>query len=163
MKSKDIMAKTETGCCPRFDSKVWDKKTITWKNKLFAKGRIKSFCHIPLTIGSVMKKMTEKIDVVDAISADFLGLFDENSLWGADVYLCVTKKVPNLDMAKISGTFLTKVFEGPYMNLGKWIKEMNVYVEGKGKKTKKMYFYYTTCPKCAKYYGKIYTVIFAEV
>ena len=31
------------------------------------------------------------------------------------------------------------------------------------KKTKKIYFYYTTCPKCAKKYGHNYIVSFAEV
>ncbi|MGE5758418.1 MAG: hydrolase [Sideroxydans sp.] len=28
---------------------------------------------------------------------------------------------------------------------------------------RKLYFYYTTCPKCAKKYGKNYVVILAEV
>jgi len=26
-----------------------------------------------------------------------------------------------------------------------------------------MYFFYTTCPKCAEFYGKNYTVILAKV
>ena len=71
--------------------------------------------------------------------------------------------MPDVQMARISGTFMTKIFEGPYWNAGKWTKEMDVYVKKKGKKIKKMYFYYTTCPKCAKYYGKTYTVIFAQI
>jgi hypothetical protein len=66
-------------------------------------------------------------------------------------------------MVKISGTFLSKVFEGDYKSIGKWIKEMQEYVKSKGKEIKKMYFFYTTCPACAKYYGKNYTVILAEV
>jgi hypothetical protein len=37
------------------------------------------------------------------------------------------------------------------------------YVRSKGKEIKKMYFWYTTCPKCAKVYGKNYTVILAMV
>ncbi len=53
MKSKEIMAKTETGCCPRFDPKPWDKKTVVWKNKLFVKNRIKSFFHIPMNIWKI--------------------------------------------------------------------------------------------------------------
>lgn len=163
MKSKDIMAKTETGCCPRFNPKPWMGKKIKWKNKLFVKTRTRSFFHIPLNIGSVMKKTTEKMDNVGAISPGFMGLFDENSLWGADVYIAATRKVPEAQMAKISGTFLTKVFEGSYMNAGKWAKEMEAYVKKKGKRIKKMYFYYTTCPRCAKYYGKTYTVIFAQI
>jgi len=33
----------------------------------------------------------------------------------------------------------------------------------KGKRLRKMYLYYTTCPKCAKKYGKNYIVILAEI
>jgi hypothetical protein len=66
-------------------------------------------------------------------------------------------------MATISGTFLTKVFEGPYQNMGKWIKEMDAYVKAKGKENKKLYSYYTTCPKCAKAYGKNYVVLLAQI
>ena len=163
MKSKEVMEKTETGCCPKFDSKKWDNKIIKWNNKLFVKARIRSFFHIPLTIGSVMKKITNIIDNADAMAPEFIGIFDENSLWGADVYVAVTKKVSDIENVKISGKFLTKVFEGPYYNAGKWAKEMEFYVKKKGKKIKKMYFYYTTCPKCSKYYGKTYTVILAKV
>jgi hypothetical protein len=163
MQSKEVMAKTETGCCPRFNPKKWDNKKLSWKNKLFVKAKIRSFLHIPLTIGSVMKKTTKLIDESDAMSPDFVGIFDENSLWGADVYIAVTKKVSNIENVKISGTFLTKVFEGPYYNAGKWAKEMEEVVQKKGKKIKKLYFYYTTCPKCAKHYGKTYTVLLAKV
>jgi hypothetical protein len=66
-------------------------------------------------------------------------------------------------MAKLSGTFLTKVFEGPYQNAGKWAQEMKQYVQGKDKKIQKLYFSYTTCPKCAKVYGKNYVVLFAQI
>ena len=75
----------------------------------------------------------------------------------------VAKDVPNAQMAKLSGTFLTKVFEGPYQNAGKWAVEMKEYVKNKGKELKKMYFSYTTCPKCAKAYGKNYVVLFAQI
>jgi len=52
------------------------------------------------------------------------GGFLENSFWGVDVYIEVTKDVPGAGMATISGTFLSKVFEGPYCNMRKWIEEM---------------------------------------
>lgn len=77
--------------------------------------------------------------------------------------ITVTKDVPGADNVKLSGTFLTKVFDGPYNAVPKWLKEMDHYVESKGKKTKKYYFYFTTCPKCAKKYRHNYVVAFAEV
>ena len=90
-------------------------------------------------------------------------LADENSLWGADVYIQVTKDIPGANMATISGTFLSKVFDGPYRNMRKWIGEMKAFVRGKGKGLQKLYFFYTTCPKCAKKYGKNFVVILAQV
>lgn len=90
-------------------------------------------------------------------------LSDENSLFGSDVYIAVSKDIPGSIMEKISGTFLTKVFEGPYQKMGSWIKEMGEFVKNKGKDLKKLYFFYTTCPVCAKHYGKNYTVLVAKL
>ena len=92
-----------------------------------------------------------------------LMLTDEKSLWGSDIYIDVAREVPGAQTTTLSGTFLTKVFEGPYQNAGKWADEMKKFVEKKGKKIKKLYFSYTTCPKCAKAYGKNYVILFAQI
>jgi hypothetical protein len=44
-----------------------------------------------------------------------------------------------------------------------WIVEMRSFVESKEKTLKKLYFFYMTCPKCAKKYGKNYVVILAQL
>ncbi len=154
--------KTDT-CCPLFDPKPWDDKTITWDNKLFVKDRVISFLHIPLNFGAVMKRNVGAIEAGGAKSETMIVLSDENSLWGSDVYIEVTGIIPNARMATLSGTFLTKVFEGPFSNMRKWIEEMKTHVSTQGKSFRKLYFYYTTCPKCAKKYGKNYVVILAQV
>ena len=155
--------KTETGCCPRFNPKPWDEKKIVWKNKLFLKDHVISFFHIPLNMNGVMVRDMAKIDKAAAYASTALMLSDEKSLWGSDLYIAVDRPVPDSEMVKISGTFLTKVFEGPYNSIGKWIKEMEGFVASKGKKAKKLYFCYTTCPSCAKYYGKNYVILFAQI
>ena len=154
---------SETGCCPRFNTEPWDEKEINWQEKFFLKDRVKSFFHIPLNFGRVMVRNMEKIKQADALSAEPVLLSDENSLWGADVYIAVSKEVPQAQMEKLSGTFLTKVFEGPYKDAGKWARQMREYVKSKERDLKKLYFFYTTCPRCAKYYGKNYTVMVAQV
>ena len=40
---------------------------------------------------------------------------------------------------------------------------MERFVAAQNRKLVKNYFYYTTCPKCAKVYGKNYVVAVAEV
>jgi hypothetical protein len=158
-----LYEKSETGCCPRFDPKTWDGKEVIWNDRLFLKDHVRSFFHIPLNFGKLMVKNMEIIKEAGALAPKPFMLFDEKSLWGADVYIAVSKEISGSEMARISGKFLTKVFEGHYKDAGKWAKEMEAYVKSKGKKTKKMYFFYTTCPKCAEFYGKNYTVILAEV
>ncbi|MAG08116.1 hypothetical protein CMO89_01480 [Candidatus Woesearchaeota archaeon] len=154
---------SETGCCKRFEPEPWEDKEITWHGKLFLKDHVTSFFHIPLNFGKVMVKNMERIKKANALAPEPVLLSDEKSLWGADIYIAISKEVPEAEMEKISGTFLSKVFEGPYKDMGKWINEMKTYVSSKGKNIKKMYFFYTTCPKCAKAYGKNYVVILAEV
>ncbi len=158
-----LYEEAETGCCPRFNPGPWDEKEITLQDRLFLKDRARSIFHIPLNFGGVMTRNMEKIKAAGALAPQPLMLTDENSLWGADVYIAVSREVPGAKMEKISGTFLSKVFEGSYKDAGKWAKGMQKYVRSKGKDIKKMYFYYTTCPKCAEYYGKNYTVLLAKV
>jgi len=152
-----------TGCCEPFDPAPWENQEIRWNNKLFVKDHVTSFFHIPLNMGSKIVKNMELIEEAGAQAPYQLMLTDENSLWGSDIYIDVAKEVPGAEMAEISGTFLTKVFEGPYQNAGEWAKEMEEYVKSKEKEMKKLYFSYTTCPKCAKEYSKNYVVLFAQI
>lgn len=155
---------SETGCCARFNPVPWQDKEITWNNKIFVKDHVASFLHIPLNMGKKIVKNLDLIEKANAKAPYQLMLTDEKSLWGADIYIDVSKDVPGAQIATLSGTFLTKVFEGPYQNAGEWAQEMKEYVENKGgRKIKKLYFSYTTCPKCAKAYGKNYVVLFAQI
>ena len=113
-----------TGCCEPFNPEPWQDKEITWQNKIFVKDHITSFLHIPLNMGKKIVKNLVLIEKAQAKSPYQLMLTDEKSFWGADIYIDVVKDVPGAQMAILSGTFLTKVFEGPYQNAGKWAKEM---------------------------------------
>jgi hypothetical protein len=158
-----LYEQAETGCCPRFEPGPWQDQEITFQDKLFVKDRVRSFLHIPLNFGAVMVRNMARIQAAGAVAAEPLLLSDENSLWGADVYIAVARDVPGAQMARVSGTFLTRVFEGPYGNIRRWVEEMKAYVATKQKKLEKLYFFYTTCPKCAKHYGKNYVVLLAKI
>jgi len=158
-----LYEQAETGCCPRFDPGPWDDKEVVLDNRLFVKDRVRSFLHIPLNFGKVMVRNMERIQAAGAVESKPLMLSDENSLWGADIYIAVSKDVPGAEMANISGTFLSRVFEGPYKDVRKWVAQMKDAVASKKKTLKKLYFFYTTCPKCAQAYGKNYVVLLAKV
>lgn len=152
-----------TVCCPRFEPEPWTDRVITWERKQFLQDRIVSFLHIPLNFGAVMKRSMAAIEAAGAVPDEMVVLSDENSLWGADIYIAIAKDVPGARTTTLSGTFLTKVFEGSYRNMRNWIEEMKSFVKGKGKALQKLYFFYTTCPKCSKKYGKNYVVILAQL
>ena len=158
------MEKEET-CCPKFNPVLWQEKEIVWRDKLFARDTVRSFMHIPLNMGSVMTKMGKLIDAVGAKldKEEYLILSDETSPWKSDQLIAVSKEVPGLESVKLSGTYLTKVFEGQYQEAPNWYKEMQNFVKSKGKKAKKIYMFYTTCPKCAKKYGHNYVVLLAQI
>jgi hypothetical protein len=152
-----------TGCCEPFNPEPWQDKEITWQDKIFVKDHVTSFLHIPLNMGKKIVNNMELIEKANARAPQQLILCDENSPWGSDIYIDVSKEVTGAQMTTLSGSYLTKVFEGPYSNAGKWAQEMTEYVKSKGHSLNKLYFCYTTCPKCAKAYGKNYVVLFAQI
>ena len=74
-------------CCARFDPAPWDGKELRWQDKRFVKDRVTSFLHIPLNFGAVMKRNVGQIEAAGAKPDNMVILSDENSLWGADVYI----------------------------------------------------------------------------
>ena len=120
--------------------------------------------HIPLNMGSVIRKTWKQIEDAGAAPADeYLLLSTDPSPWRGEHYFAVTKNVPGAEMVELSGDYLTKVFEGPYREAGKWAKEMESFVGSTGRRLQKLYFFYTTCPKCARHHGKNYVVAFGEI
>lgn len=156
--------KSETGCCPRFDPSAWDGETFQFDNWPFVRATTASFLHIPLNIGSVFKRTFGRIQGASASPENtYLILSSDLSAWRGEHLFLVTKEVPDSEMVRLSGTFLAKVFEGPYYEAKNWCGEMTRYVKEQGKTLKTSYFFYTTCPKCAKHYGKNYVVGMAHV
>jgi hypothetical protein len=152
-----------TGCCPPFDPETFHEKEITWKNKLFVKERVHSIFHIPLDMGHQVAKAMRLIEESHAVAAQGLMLGDELSPWKSDLYIDVTKPVAGADMVSISGTFLTRVYEGAFRDAPQWAEDMREYCVARGRLPRKIYFGYTTCPRCAKAYGKNYVVLLADV
>jgi len=153
------MSDNSTNCCPRFNPDGWDEQELHFKDKLFVKAKTRGVFHIPINMGSVFSKTFKAIEKVDALNMDnYIVLSHDPSSWTAEHLFSVTKKVPGQKMIHLDGEYLTKVFEGPYSKVSKWEKKMKAFVESKGKEVRKNYFFYTTCPKCAKAYGKNYIV-----
>ncbi len=155
----------ETGCCAVPDVSEWDEKEITFEDKKFIRMQTKSFLFMPLNMSKVMAAIQKMADEAGASMPpkEVMILSRDISPWKAEQLYAVSKPVEGADNVVLSGKYLTKVFEGPYKNAGNWHNDMQEYAKSKNKIADKTYFFYTTCPKCAKHYGKNYVVGFTQI
>lgn len=157
------MSKPNNECCPKFDPAPWDGKILQWKNKKFIKDRVLTFFFIPLNFGQVIAKLMRRIETTKGAATDNVCLSEHTSKWNMDIYVGVNKEIPGANNYTLSGTYLSKVYEGDYKDTGIWCKDFEKFVKSKKYEIKKWYMWYTTCPKCAKKFGKNYTVIIGQV
>jgi hypothetical protein len=152
-----------TNCCPRFKPEGWDSQDLHFEDKLFVVTETKSVMHVPLNMGKVFSKTFEAITNADALDMDqCIVLSREISPWAAEHFFAVNKSVPGEDMDRLSGDFHTMVFEGPYSDMKHYHEQLIESVGGDKHNPPDTYFFYTTCPKCVKAYGKNYIVGFVE-
>ncbi len=154
---------TKPTCCPEFNPAPWDDKLIDWNNKRFIKDRVCTVFYMPMNFGQVMKRLNQKVSAAGATMPDWLCLSDHTSKWNMDLYLAVDKDVPGAKNTTLTGKFYSKVYEGPFRDTEKWCKDFESLANAKGYVIKKWYMWYTTCPKCAKKYGKNYVVAVGQV
>jgi hypothetical protein len=150
-------------CCPQFDPEPWDEKEFVWENKRFITDSVFTIFHMPINLGAAMRRMSDKCMNAEAPMTDWLCLSEFISQWKMNLYLAVDRKVEGADNETISGKFISKVYEGPFKDSGKWMKDFQKYVGEKGKTAQRNFVWYTTCPKCAKKFGKNYVVQIAQI
>jgi hypothetical protein len=150
-------------CCPQFDPAHWDDKLFVWDNKKFIKDKVRTLFYMPLNFGAAMKRLNAKVEAAGAEMPDWLCLSDHTSKWNMDLYLAVDREVKDAINVELTGNFISKVYEGPFKNSGKWMKDFESFSKSKGLNLVKTYIWYTTCPKCAKKWGKNYVVIIGQI
>lgn len=153
-----------TGCCPKFNPLGWDGETFVFKNKHFVRFTNHDLFYLPLDLSRKIVRTMKAVEQAGATErVEHLMMSRALSPFATEHFLAVTKAVPGLENVKISGTFLARVFEGPYQDTPKWIQEMEDYVKANGKKLKQIYMNYTMCPACSKHYGVNYVVALAQI
>ena len=150
-------------CCPPFNPDPWDDKMFEWNEKLFIRKKVKTFFFMPLNFGSVMSKVIPILEAHGNCTKETMCLSDHTSRWNMDILLSVNSEIPGLENVKLNGKFYSRVYEGNFNKTGEWCKHFENEASKKGFAVKKWYMWYTTCPKCAKKYGKNYVVVIAEV
>lgn len=150
-------------CCPQFDPAPWDGTLHQWIGKMFIKDRICTLFYMPLNFGGVMRRTDKLIKAAGGSVPDYLMLSDHTSKWNMNIYIAVDKEIPGAQNTTLSGNFVSRVYEGTFKETGNWHKDFGKWCAEHNYKPAKTYLWYTTCPKCAKKYGKNYVVIVARI
>ena len=168
-------------CCKILSPAEWDKKEIVWRDKPFLKSHYFAFLHVPVNIG---KKITEGMKKIEeaGLQAEQMVLSKNDGWFGADILIPIKTKTDIFEVELITGRFLTRLFDGHYGDMRKWIRETRSWCREKqslaagrekqslaagrekGLEPEEFIFWYATCPKCAKKRGdKAQVVVFAKV
>jgi hypothetical protein len=157
----------EAPCCPVFDPVPWEGKYHEWRDKPFLRDSIPQLFHNPLPW--VMKRKVtrlwdraKKAGIAPDLK-DFLLLAYDPSPWKSELYMTVTEAREDPRTEGLSGRFWSRVFDGPYLAVPRYYEEILGELRSRGEKPGKTFFYFTTCPKCAKKYGHNYIVALSEL
>lgn len=161
------MSKTNP-CCPKFDPSRYVNKELTLDGKLFVQDTVYSLFYIPITFGRVTNRVLTKLvdNQADPLPEEVMTLQQVYpcSPWSSQVFFLATKEVEGLATTNLPGKFLTRVYQGPYSDVGKWVKDIQEIVKkDKGHDTKQILAFHPYCPGCIKHYGENYVVMMAEI
>jgi hypothetical protein len=150
-------------CCKRLIPAEWDRKEIVWRDKPFYRDRYWSFLHVPIDFGKKIVRGLEKIKEA-GLFAEQMVLSKNDGLWGGEMLIPIERNTNRFKTELLTGKFFTRLFEGHYGDMRRWLKEMKKYCVEKGYQPEEYIFFYATCPKCAKKYGdRVQVVVFARV
>jgi len=153
-----------TSCCPRLDPAGWDRQTLHFEGKPFVRAITHSVDYVPTDMAEVFGATSAAIAAANAWpDGESLVLSRDLSPSEAEQLFAVKGDVPRAEMVRLDGDFRTRVFEGPYEQAPQWKTAFERELAGEGLSADRIYFYYTTCPKCAAVYGKNYVVAIARL
>jgi len=154
-------------CCPPIDVTQWQDKTHIWEQKLFLYGHTRQFLHLPLpgSVNRTIARLWDKANSSGAIppNGEFLLLVADKNAWLSEYYMTITDPVEGMQNVRISGTFYSRVYEGPFYRIPHFIREMDLHFAREGKLAKRYYVYAAACENCEKKNGDQFKVLFAEI
>jgi hypothetical protein len=153
-----------TGCCPVFHPEDYENKLFDFSSHQFIKAQSKSIMYVPMNLDKVMTKTQGDIVAAHQNFEDrYLIISQDVTPFKCDHYFIVKGEVPHYPIQKIEGLYYTKVYDGSYNNISKWMKDLDGILHTKGRKINEVFAFYSTCPKCAEVYKHNYVVLMAKV
>lgn len=152
-------------CCPVFDPEPFQDAMHAWHDRPFAKAEMRAVMHVPVGMNATVRRLVRLAEAAGALPADRdrLMLLHDPSPWKSELHLAVDRDVPGATMVQLSGTFYSKVFDGPYHDAPKWMAATEAVLAQRGEEAQRHYLHYAYCPSCASKYGHNFVVDFAQV
>lgn len=162
-----LMQGADKICCPLFQPQKWNDVQHMWNGKHFLVETIPEIFHVPLpgTYPKAIQRMWKRAQDAGVAPKpnEFLLLTQDPTAFKSELYMSVTGEVPGGTNVKFTGTFYSKVFEGRYSDIRKFIHQMEQSLDANRMFAKKHYIYFPYCPKCARKYGHNYIVVVSEL
>ncbi len=153
-----------TGCCPRFRPERWDAQTLHFERKPFARAMSREVLRVPQDMTPAYAAAASAIERAGAWEDEQMLVLNRLlPARQAEHLFAVSKNVPGLDMVRLDGEYRTKLFEGDYRLVAQWQGEFEEDLAAQGYAAEQFYFYFTTCPACAEFYGRNYVVAVAKL
>lgn len=153
-----------TGCCPRFHPERWDEQVLHFEQRLFARAMSRNVKHVPQDLALAYADAASAIEKARAWEEQQLLVLNRMvTARDAEHLFLVGRNVPGLQMVRLDGEYRTRLFEGDYQQVPHWQAEFEEDLAARGMPADRVYFHYTSCPKCAEAYGRNYVVAVAKM
>lgn len=149
--------------CPRLVREEWDRQTHPWDKKPFYALPYRSFFGWPLNLArqtAAAVDLLSKRGLLDSVPINFA--VNEQAR-GGTLLIAIKRHVKDLETRAISGQFMSFFFEGKYPERPHWIRQVYRYGRANHLNFQELYFWYATCPTCAKKQGYAQVVIFGKI
>ena len=107
----------------------------------------------------VMRKADRAVRAAGGSFTDNMGLSDHTSRWNMNILISVDRVVSGMKNITLTGRYYFRVYDGPFSDTAKWCSDFYEAAKSKGFIVRKLYMWYTTCPKCARKYGRNYVAV----
>ncbi len=149
--------------CPRLVREEWDRQIHQWDKKPFYALPYRSFFGWPTNLArqtAAAVDLLSRRGLLESIPINFA--VNEQS-FGGTLLISINRNVKDLETRAISGKFMSFFFEGKYTQRTDWIRQVYRYGRANNLNFHELYFWYATCPTCAKKQGYAQVVIFGKI
>lgn len=153
-----------TGRCPRFEPSGRDGRHLRFDDAPIAHATTRSLLHVPPDMGRIFARAPAAIEAADAPDRDD-GPVPSRALSATrgEHLSPVTHDLPGEEMTRLTGTFPTRAFAGPYRKAKDWAHDMEVATRVDGDAPGRAFVSHATCPRCAHAHGENDVVDFVEI